>query len=237
MIEIVTHCFAGQLGHYAQHLKFQLTSLLDNPPPCPVRAVVCCCPADVVTMEVVRAFETPVAPVVSMHFDLPWLGRRSIGRNAAALNTAADLVWFCDVDHVFGPGCLASLWEQWRAMDPKPAMVWPHHIKIHRDHATGDAATARAAGEMLARIDPAEFVDKSYNRAIGGIQIVAGDFARKWGYLPTGPYQEPRRDDRPFGDFRDDIAYRNFVKLHGEVRRIELPNLFRIRHSTKTHEG
>ena len=237
-IRIVSHCYAAALPHYAEFLKYQLSSLALNPVPCPVAITVCYCPADEATWDVLRWFgENEGIGLDPLPLPLPALGRRSIGRNTAALESTEDLIWFCDVDHVFGPGCLASLWRQWQAMDPKPAMVWPWHIKIHRDHATGDAATARAAGEMLARIDPAEFVDKSYNRAIGGIQIVAGDFARKWGYLPTGPYQEPRRDDRPFGDFRDDIAYRNFVKLHGEVRRIELPNLFRIRHSTKTHEG
>ena len=85
-------------------------------------------------------------------------------------------------------------------------------------------------------IDPTEFVEKRYGRAIGGVQIVRGDFARKYGYLhDVAKYQQPV--EHPFGDFRDDIAYRDFVRSFGRIVGIDLPGMYRLRHGVKTHPG
>ena len=249
-IRIVSHCYAAALPHYAEFLKYQLSSLALNPVPCPVAITVCYCPADEATWDVLRWFgENEGIGLDPLPLPLPALGRRSIGRNTAALESTEDLIWFCDVDHVFGPGCLSALWETWRRLrlpeydralfrdsDSPPMMIFPRHIKIHKDHATGDAAALRARGKFLVEIDPAEFIDKTYSRAIGGIQIADGEHVRKYGYLAGTKWQEPRTDGRPFADFKDDLAFRRQVSAHGRIEGIELPSLYRLRHSTTTYQ-
>lgn len=241
-IRIVSHCYAAHLPHYAEFLKYQLSSLVLNPAPCPVAITVCCAGSDRATMDVLLEFQLKITPrpfELRIHtMPLPSLGRRAIGRNAVALESTEDLIWFCDVDHVFGPGCLAALWKLWAKWEgERPAMIFPRHIKIHKDHATGDAAAAAASRTTgLVAINPDEFIDKTYNRPIGGIQIVDGAFARKWGYLPDSKWQEPRTDGLPFADFKDDVAFRSQVKVHGRIEGIELPGLFRLRHSTMTYQ-
>jgi len=162
-----------------------------------------------------------------------YLGRRSIGRNIAAKHSTADIVWFSDVDQVYYKGCLDRLAELKWAEDT--SMVFPKEIMIHRDWETGDQAAAVVASPRLVDIDPAEFIPKRYGRAIGGVQIVRGDFARCFGYLPDSEkYQKPV--DGMFGDFRDDIVYRSFCKRKAKMRGVDLPGMFRIRHTQTTYQ-
>jgi hypothetical protein len=161
------------------------------------------------------------------------LGRRCIGRNEAALGTRSDYVWFTDVDYMFGAGCLDGLSSlKW----PSGAtMVFPRQIQILKDHATGDSWLRHAVDQVgMLTISEHDFVPHRFNRAVGGVQIVRGDFARKHGYLNVPEWQKPTK--RPFCNFKDDIAYREFCRKHGEIVAVDLPGVFRIRHTETAYK-
>lgn len=242
-IRIATHCWAHTLPHYADHLRYQLSSLVSYPARTPVAVTVFCASKDRATMDVLDSFEDYQEPKrgfkIQRFLQTPEaLGRRSIGRNLASLYPE-ELIWFTDVDHVFHRNCLNNLWKVWTDLpDPKPTMIYPATVQIHKDHETGDRASERAsnASEVLVDINPEEFIPKAYKRAIGGVQIVSGDYARMHGYLPKSEkYQKPSKV--PFGDFRDDVAFRGQIKDHGgTVKRVEFEGLYRIRHSTTSYQ-
>jgi hypothetical protein len=101
---------------------------------------------------------------------------------------------------------------------------------IHKDHVTGDLVLS---GQRPLHIG--DFVPKHYTRAIGGVQIVRGEFAQKYGYLNSeSKWQLP--NPKPFGDFKDDIAYRRMCGLFGKIRGVDLDGVLRIRHSTTTYQ-
>jgi len=235
-LEIVTHCWAGKYRHYADALVYQLSSLmLYQPEQCSVRVTVCFDPDDKLTCRVLRAFLTVYnQPIKTIKMKAGYLGRRSIGRNAAALETKADLVWFADVDQVWRGDCLDRLSQMEWPSDA--SMIYPKDIMIHRDHVTGDNCLKGASDNIRLRdVDPTLFVKKHYTRAIGGVQIVQGDFARQYGYLKdAATWQLPTQ--LPFSSFRDDIAYRNFCKEHGRIRGVDLPGMYRLRHSQTTYQ-
>lgn len=235
-IEIVTHCWAGKFEHYARCFQYQVSSLVLNPPQnCNVSLCLCYDPNDVVqkTLGKVRNWLDESKPGLAvLKLPIRQLGRRAIGRNIVAKQTPADLVWFTDCDHVFRDGVLDRLAEfEW----PEGAsMIYPKQIMIHRDHTTGDQAIARMNGSEPLDVDPSEFVPKRYNRAIGGVQIVRGEFAREYGYLDGSRWQSPLHRDT-FVSCRCDRAYRKFCKQHGPIVPIDLPGVYRIRHTQTTH--
>jgi hypothetical protein len=162
------------------------------------------------------------------------LGRRAIGRNIAALQTSADIVWFSDVDQVYKHGIFDRLAKlEW----PDDAvMIYPRQFKIHESHETGDKALARVGGKpQLIDIDESEFADSSYNRAIGGVQIVKGDFARKYGYLRDSEKWMAPTNCRHFCRCYCDMAYRGFCREHGDIKKVDLPGMYRLRHSECSH--
>ena len=235
-IDIVTHAWAGRYAHYAYALNYQLSSLVLHPSKHLSSMVVCCNKDDRLVNDVLQFFSDKL-PLNVMAMELPELGRRSIGRNKAALSTSADAVWFTDCDHVFHEGCLDHaanvLWPDWAPM------VFANRIMIHRDWITGDAALAKAAHPCVVDINPSEFIEKKYNRAIGGVQIVQGDFAREHGYLRDNPrWQSPYTGIRGFDSCTCDKAYRRFISEQGPrnaVLPITPPGLYRLRHTQTTH--
>lgn len=239
LVEIVSHCYAMELPHYADALCYQLSSFIMHPPQkCDVVASICYCCEDEKTGAVVKWFydnsELTINPCITTPEKL---GRRAISRNFVASLSSADFVWFADVDQVYRDGILDRLVEM-----PWPddvVMVFPQDIMIHRDWKTGDRATQALNGKpRLVNISVAEFVPKHYNRAIGGVQIVRGDFARRYGYLNGHPkWQQPRTDGKMFGDFVDDRQYRGFCGRHGKIVGVDLPGLYRIRHSTTSYQA
>jgi len=237
IIEIVSHCYAGHYEHYASALVYSLSSLILHPPKeCKVITTVCYDPTDELTWRILEWFSEPLANAGILQtyilLDLPHLGRRAIGRNIAAKASTADIVWFADVDQTYQDNILDRLVNLWWSKDA--VMIFPGQIMIHKDHATGDKATKLVNGKpQLIDIDKTEFITKNYNRAIGGVQIVKGDFARKYGYLDNGPvWQKPV--DR-FKQCKCDIAYRQFCKEHGRIAKANLPGLYRIRHTEAAH--
>jgi len=233
-IEIVTHCYAAKYPHYAQALCYKLSQLVLNPPSCNVAVTICYNELDCLTNQVIDWFETKLK-LYHMRLPVPYLGRRCIGRNYAARSTNANVVWFDDVDQVYTKECLETLAEM--TWPYGAVMVYPKIIQIHQDHVTGDQVTGLITEPQLKDIDKTLFIEKKYNRAIGGIQIVQGEFAREFGYLDGDrKWQQPRLDNNPFGDFRDDIAYRSFCQTKGTIVGIDLPGVFRIRHTHTSYQ-
>lgn len=265
LVEIVSHCYAAKLPQYAAMLVCQASSLvLHKPRLCNVCLSVCIWHDLPIGQEdwnedffgtdwdkedsnksdqIVRKVLPWVKQVLTEH-GASWavchlskgkIGRRSIGRDRLALISDADFVWFADVDQVFRDGVFDRLVSlEW---PNSAAMIYPREIMIHRNHATGDKLTEaiNLDDPQLIDVDPSEFVPKRYRKAIGGVQIVRGDFARKHGYL-----HEDKKwtcpTDKPFGDFRDDVAYRRFCSEHGSIVGVDLPGLYRIRHTRTTYQ-
>ncbi len=233
LMNIVAHCWAEELPHYAQSLCYSLSSLiLDHPKSCKVVFTVCCDPHDIRTWRTVGFFAddldlkiVPLSP--------SYLGRRAIGRNLATRENRYDVIWFADVDQCYRDGVLDRLANlEW---PDGTTMIYPREIMIHRDHALGDEDLAKIGGEpRLLDIDPSRFVTKKYNRAIGGVQIVRGDFAREHGYLDGDPKWQRPTDGR-FARCHCDRAYRSFCKERGRIVGVDLPGMWRLRHTEAGH--
>jgi len=171
----------------------------------------------------------------------PDLFRRATGRNLAALSTKADLVWYSDVDQTYGEGCLDELWKRWQEWEePKPTMIFPKEIMIHKDHATGDEYVKEAEKfpmDALLDINPEDFKKKSYNRAVGGVQIVDGNYCREHGYARTKKWAERKSFGACTGDLRARLEFRRYGNHPDPDKRTQkmpmLPNFYRLRHGTK----
>jgi len=234
-IEIVSHCWAKKLPHYASALRYQLSSLiLNRPKRCKVKATICYSMDDSLTNGVLDEFESirtfEGLDLQRLAFSPGELGRRSIGRNLAAKITDANIVWFSDVDQCFRDGILDLLATmKWPS---GASMIFPGEIQIHKDHATGDVVLANAEG--ICDIDPTDFISKRYSRAIGGVQIVQGSFARQYGYLN----HESKWQLITNGNFdrcRCDQPYRKFCGEKGKIQKVRLPGLYRLRHTESGH--
>ncbi len=230
-IEIITHCYAKKYPHFADCLQAQLASIRYNCPKCGVKVTVCCVEEDRKTIDIVHEEDEWISP-----FYLPTvkdLGRRAIGRNRAALFSTADIVWFADVDHLFINGVLDRLHElQW---PENTTMIYPQEIMISKDHETGNQQLAKIGRGWELFFDQNDFVQKHYYKAIGGVQVVRGGFVRKYGYLNNTKWMTCF-NKTPFGDFRDDMAFRQFCLKHGEIQGIDLPGVFRLRHLTTSYQ-
>jgi hypothetical protein len=223
-IEVVTHCY-----RYATLLRHQLSSLVLGPPPpgVQVTATVFHTPEDEETSRAVAWFaQQSVAGVRWNAQPLPTaeLCRRSIGRNRAALATQADWVWFCDADYWFTTEC----WEAFTRLGSTDArLIYPREVNGHRSHDLGDACIQRAREtEGLVSVSISEFEPERMNRAIGGIQIVSGDYCRKHGYLKNS-----RRAQQPREVWEravEDVWFRK--ELGSDGMPVDLPGVYRIRH-------
>lgn len=235
MIEIITHSYASKLPQYATLLRYQLASITKWYPIIKTRVTVCCCTNDTLVNNVVEEFSDYNDNFVTRLFlDKGELFRRSIGRHQAIkyVDNRTEVVWYTDCDHVFGEGCIDKAYKKCISTG---GMVYPRHIKISGTHEIGDRQIEEGNRFQKPIIKTEDFVPKKYNRAIGGVFIIDADFVREHGYLPDTKWQNPRTDGKPFGDFRDDVAFRKYVKKHSKITAVDLPNLYRIRHSIKTY--
>jgi hypothetical protein len=233
LIEIVSHCWAGDLPQYANALCYQLSSLvLHKPKDCEVWITICCEEEDLSTWKVLNWFRfITKLQIFDTNQPLSYLGRRAYGRNQAAKNTQADIVWFADCDQLWRDDCLDRLAHfEWPS---DVVMIYPKEIMIHKSHYVGDVdLNSVADNPRLLDIDPGDFHPKRYTRAIGGVQIVQGDFAREHGYLDIPKWQGSL--DRPFSDAgRSDMAYRGYCRGFGDIIGVDLPGMYRIRHSVR----
>jgi hypothetical protein len=165
-----------------------------------------------------------------LELDEDQMSWRAIGRNIAATTTEADIVWFADIDQAYRENVLDDLCElEWPI---NSVMVYPKYIQIHTRHRVGDRAIRRIKGPCIQDVSPDEFKVKSYGNAIGGVQIVQGDFAREHGYIPNhSKYQTPVPN--PFHrKCKDDVAYRRVCGRIGEITQLpHLIGMYRLRHS------
>lgn len=236
-VELVCHCYAEKHDVFARLLTAQLSSLVLWPPKCSVRVTVFTAPSDpafeVVKSELGMALWSLPQPVRLMTFaaEKQLLFRRSILRNKAAKETTADIVWFADADYLFGEGCLDRLAER----TFKTRLVFPSEYRVHRSHAIGDAEIERIKPGKLFTPDLTLFEPSRVGFAIGGLQIVSGDTAREFGYLNGDPkWQKPVDPALGFQDTKED---KHFRKAMGGSSPINLPRLYRMRHSVSAFES
>ncbi|MCI0364502.1 MAG: hypothetical protein L0219_11495 [Phycisphaerales bacterium] len=227
-LEIVSHCW-----HYSRPLTFQLSSLYLYPPSeTMVTMTVFHSETDRNTAEVLHFFKRQPAPIkITLRtWPLPpdRITRRMIGRNLAALATEADWVWFTDCDYIFRAGCLDAL-SRWSAA-PDELLFFPKYTYVSRTHEDGDRELARVASQVcLVDVDPKGYVAKRLGRAIGGIQIVRGELARRTGYCRQSRYQEI--PSTTWAPNHDDIWFRRSLGTAGVP--MDVPEVYRIRHSTR----
>ena len=230
-LEIVCHCW-----QYTRLLKYQLSSLVRNPPSrSAVRMTVFYSPEDEATEAAVRYFQALEVPGVEWNpRPLPRerLFRRAIGRNLAALSTSADWIWFTDCDILFGPGSLDALTDAVR--DAQDVLVFPrvHQVSplLPPDH-TIFREMEGVPGVL--EIEDLEFEPEVRDRAVGGFQVLRGDVARAVGYCNSIPfYQEPVRQ---WQKSYEDRAFRWLLGTQGEP--VEVPSFYRIRHAQKGRKG
>jgi hypothetical protein len=242
LIEIVTHCYATKLPQYAEHLKFQLASVANyhRPAGFEVLVTVLWNRADKATRKVLQTFGQHPAEGVEINpirLSLNELLKRSIGRNIAASKSAADLVWFTDVDYSFGKGCLKTLADS--KLDDN-RLYCPRNLWKNPTHAIGDKLLRLAKDNPAPNTEASMFEVCPQSIPIGGCQIVTGDTARL-GYNDGSKWVEPLtdqevKDDDQFRRCHDDRAYRKSDVFDKKTHYLKLPNVFRIRH-TENHNS
>jgi len=214
-------------------LKWQLASLFLNPPKLSkVHHTTCVAFTDEITFGIWKLFRD-LGEINNVKLELvPMkksdLFRRAIGRNLVAKTSECDVVWFADCDYFYGDNCIDSLSEQVTEDD---TLYYPGSQFISFSHTTGDRLIEYGRGLTLPEPTNAlreEFIPKSMGKAIGGLQIVTGNTSRSRGYLDNTKWMKPVDPSLGFQDTKCDIAYRKSIN---NEKKIEIPNLFRIRHS------
>ena len=243
-VEVVSHCW-----NYTRALAYQISSLIQNPPlHARTRLTVVWCPDDEPTAQLVEAAQQWSLPnTVMLNFvALPRerAVRRAIGRNAAAIETQAEVVWFADCDMLFGTGTFDELLRLFVG-DTSLVLAFPKWVKA-TTHEDGDKLIAAVEMPIVQPLasPQTDCIKWYYNRAIGGVQMVAGLAARKHGYLPrTAKWQTPTQPGqaiwyRTYEDtrYRAYLGKRENVHRRGKGAKIHLPNVYRIRHSERGRE-
>jgi len=224
VIEIISHCISPR---YAALLVYHLSSLVLREST-PVTMTVVYSKEDPATVTVLDYFSQHAHHWIKWNFvdaQLKSIHQRPIWRNIAARQSKADIIWFADCDYVFGSNCLDTLASlqldddavYWPAMTLycKDLKSWRKIVRITRDR---DEITPD-----ILDIDPEDFVETPLRRAIGGVQIVSGNTARKVGYLQDYPqWQQPldkwKRDD-------GSAFWRNQFET---LKKLSIPNVYRI---------
>tara|TARA_R100000329_G_scaffold50896_2_gene47004 strand:+ start:3201 stop:3911 length:711 start_codon:yes stop_codon:yes gene_type:complete len=236
MIRFVSHCYAKNNYQYASFLKIQLESIKAAANHTPgIDIVVCFCLEDAQTVNVINEYIDQMGNVlIPLAMRDAELFRRSIGRNRATkLPThSGDLpkfYWFTDVDYFFSPDIAIQVDKAYSSINREAILFYPKFGYIQRSHSEGDDLAKNVTGIP----DVSTWKKKRHSRAIGGIQIVNGHWARQNGYVPTGKWSKPRTDGKPFGDFQDDLAFRKIVEIPGTG--LDIPGVYRCRHTCKTY--
>ncbi len=240
-IRIVTHCWAGKYEQYSLALRWHLSSIWKwgvskgySILPCVVYNW-----EDKSTKRVITWFRRKLGlPIYDILLPLDQLGRRAIGRNIAAKQNDGDIVWFCDCDmFFFGEDVFAEIENLISYFQSGYTLIWPRVVHIAKDHYIGESLLKKSLGfnyVLLEEEDREKFVCKTYDRAIGGVQIVSGNFAREWGYL-DGTKWVSKGLENPFSDFKDDVAYRKFCLSKGKGKAVDIEGVYRLRHLCKTY--
>ena len=239
-IEIVTHCYSSpKVPVYHLLLRMQLNSVLTFTPLVETVVTVFYCNDDTQTKKVVEEAKTFAsrerqAGLRINAWSLPpeQLFRRAIGRDMAAKNTKADVIWFTDCDHLFGPGCLDAAYEACCKIPAGADACWPGQVMINRTHAAGDCAIQQELSPLQRpllgqlSINPSLFQRRTERKAIGGLQIVKGRVARAQGYLHGTRWTKPI-EAKHFASCKCDVPFRKTLQWVP----IDIPALYRVRHS------
>lgn len=230
-ITIATHCWAVKHPIYATMLRAQLTSFLKNRPEYCSKIVVAADLEDTETIKVINDFIPLLHDSLVVQFLQPGeLWRRCIARNLVTRSdTDSSLIWFIDCDYIFLRGCLDIVMESWIEMN-RPDLIWPSSYSAREEKDdTYLLENAGKRGELDVNF-PTTWQMRC-SRAIGGVQIVSGEFARIHGYIPNHTkYQTP--PGRPFPDTKDDAVFRRELLKIGRGEPLgTLPSLYRIRHT------
>lgn len=231
MIEIVTHvwCPPGQ-DTYAELLRWQHSSLILNPPPVPVVYSICYCPDDLITTRVLSGLDKAQNLELNLVPGKPkQLFRRAILRNQRALATEADIVWFTDVDYLFGEGCLEDVVAQ---ADRDSGLLTPEFVLICKSHAIGQDLIESSKEVQYPIPPPGLFKLKGFRVAVGGAQIVGANQLKKVGYLNHTRWVRPVDPKPGFRACRCDREFRK--KIGGGIgKKIPIRNVYRMRHLQK----
>lgn len=234
-IEIVSHVYDPPgSDQYAQMARLQFASLYQHRPIYPVVWSLCYHPDNqpaVDTIAWIRGFYEREGTlhnlaVQTVSLDLEHLFRRAIGRNFCALQTRSDLVWFTDIDYYFGPGAVDAACQQ---TTPDTQLACPNEILIHRDHETGDLDLRSQRDAALPTILFEHFNRRRQRVAIGGLQLVGGNTARRVGYCEGSKWVQPVDAEQGFRSCRCDRAFRH---LNGfATEHLDIPAVYRLRHT------
>jgi hypothetical protein len=227
-LTLVTHCWAVNKPLYAQLLRAQLSSLVQNPQGVKFHVVVCFDPQDRLTKDVVDDMVAANLPVFRLELPAPQMWRRAIARHKAISVCKSDLIWFTDCDYLFLRECFASVHRSWIAHQ-KPDMIWPRCYLANMEKGPIDRyCQIPVRGVSLPDLQRFEYY--KCPRAIGGVQCVSGEYARTHGYLPNSKWQNI--PTRPFPDFRDDVAFRKTLEKNGRSEPVaSFAGLYRLRHT------
>ena len=226
-VEIIVHCY-----QYSRLLCYQLSSLLLHPPTVPTQITVFTSDCDENTKKTVAYFQRLGLNARIWLLPRVRLFRRSIGRNLAARGTQASVAWFADCDYCFGEGAIDSLAD----CQKREYLYRPKHLMFQKSHDIGDGYVERLKPDRprIVDVQPEDFSRARTAKAIGGIQIVAGDTARNFGYLEKWRRGRYQRDvpDTGFQRCVEDSQYRKMLFQQGiEQKTLRIPNVFRIRHT------
>jgi len=234
-IEIVSHGWAGSLPIYAQHLRFQLASLLNHPTDAQVLYTLFWAGPefDPVLASVIDDFASEChharkrvtfQPIIQPREKL---FRRAIGRHQRSQQTNCRLIWYCDIDYYFGAGAIDSVCGQ--ATD-YGKLYFPRKCQISINHELGDSETQNI-NQKWPTVDPSKYKTTRNKLAIGGIQILRADCAREVGYFnPKSKWHKDVDPNGGFSCFRDDSAWRRQEFPLPKQCGFLVPNLYRIRH-------
>jgi len=230
-LEIVTHCYCPpNVTQYARMLEWQFQSIMNNRTDGSVTLSVCYSKDDHITSLTLKALdELPAVDGVFLNpipLDEGHLFRRSVGRNIAATASSADIVYFTDVDYFFGAGFFVDIMA---SVETQSGLCCPNAVKISTTHEFGD--------RMLAEVAPGTiqekwFTLKGIRKAIGGVQVIGGATARKYGYLDKTKWVKPVDPEMGFRSCRGDVRFRRkMIKALGDIEYFSTSSLYRVRHS------
>ena len=227
--EFVTHCWK-----YSRLFCYQLSSFAlfaDKS----VTVTMYYCEEDEPTKKMVDYFSGLPGPNWSPKaMSRERLCRRAIGRNEAALASKATWIWFADCDYYFGGRLFAALPVALSAVDASHPLVYPGEI-LQCSQETGDKYIEGIKEPSVVQLScsSSDFIPHGFRKAIGGVQIVRGDWARANGYCKNHP-----RHHRPASCWARNIEDCTFRQDTGSSGfRISLPDVLRVRHSKRGGYG
>lgn len=232
-INIITHCWAGQLRQYATLLRCHLASLVNHPPErCTIKVNVCYSNTDAHTIDVLNDLIPRMPSVVEVepvHLELENLFQRSIGRDRLLRSGTSDIYWLADCDYMFGEGCLDALADMDGTL---PVLSYPDTWMINASHEIGDRFIAEVEAMPrgdLPQIEPLDFMPYRCKIAIGGMMILTPELAAE-GFCHEHRLFPPAKPSEGWLQSKSDRGAR-LGWGRGKGIKIQIPEVYRLRHT------